>query len=176
MPPFASSTRHSLCLSSQSPTWTSLARAASTKNASWQLSTITCCASTRFAGPGGCFCLEAPSRCLGSSHDPHFVCCRVARPRQPDIGRRFPRPQARYGRIVVLVHFVVAGSDVDGDEFAVILRPKRRPHLPVENFSAKVAEFIEGTAWGGGRHGVSFSWLDGRIYCIVVAGTPLINS
>ena len=53
------------------------------------------------------------------------------------------RDRKRDSRIVVLVNFVVAGLDIDGDEFAVILRPERRPHLPVENISPESGEFIE---------------------------------
>jgi len=53
----------------------------------------------------------------------HPVCCRIARPHQPDIGVRAPESQPRHGCVVILIDFVLAGFNIDGDELAVILGP-----------------------------------------------------
>lgn len=44
--------------------------------------------------------------------------------------------------IVVLVNFVAAAPDMDGDEFAVILRPESRPHLSVEDISLETGVIV----------------------------------
>jgi hypothetical protein len=47
----------------------------------------------------------------------------------------------------VLVNFVVAGPDIDGDEFAVIIRGlERGPHLLIEDLPSEEGEFVWGMA------------------------------
>src|SRR6185437_13775020 len=92
------------------------------------------------------------SRCLESSHHSYPISRSISRTHQPHIGSRFPRPQARDGGIVVLVNFVVSGFDIDGDEFAVVLRAKRRTYLLIEDISPQGCKLIQRSTWLGGWH------------------------
>jgi hypothetical protein len=77
---------------------------------------------------------------------------RLADAPEPNLGRRSPSPQAHDCRVVVLIEFIIAGSDVHGDELTVVLGPEYRPHLAVEYLDSDSGHFVWTTSRFGGSH------------------------
>ena len=90
---------------------------------------------------------DGHSRRSGSSACSHPVRRRVSCLHQPDIGRRFPRSQARDSRVVVRIDLVFASIDINGDEFSVVSGLEDRPNLLLKDLAAKPGKFVRRISW-----------------------------
>ena len=63
-----------------------------------------------------------------------------------------PGSEPCHRRVIILVKFEVARGDVNGDELAVVLRPKRWPNLPVKYFNTDARKFLSRTMWTSSGH------------------------
>ena len=87
----------------------------------------------------------------GSWGPPHPVRCGLANPTQPNLGRWPTASQPRDRRVIVLVKFIVASADVNGDELTVVLIPQCRLNSAVEDL-AQSGDFLWAAAIFCGRH------------------------
>jgi hypothetical protein len=90
-----------------------------------------------------------------SLENPDPIRCWETGPHQPNIGRWFPRAQARDGSVVVLVNLKIAAVDVNGDEFAIILCTNGWTYPLFEDVLPKGGQFIKCTTAFAGWHGRS---------------------
>src|SRR5579883_3497557 len=92
------------------------------------------------------------SRHHGSRAPSHPISRRRPDAAEPDLRLRAARPQSHDGRVVVIVDLKIAGPDVEGDELAVVVGAKQRPHPAVEELRSEPGQFLRSPVWIEGGH------------------------
>lgn len=88
----------------------------------------------------------------GSSTAPHAIRRRLPGSLKPYLRRRTARPQALHRRIIIFIELEVAGPKIDGDELAVVLRPKPRPDMASEGVRPQLGNLFPAELRFGVRH------------------------
>jgi hypothetical protein len=67
---------------------------------------------------------------------------RLAYALKPNLSRRATRPQSCHRRIIIVIHFEVAGRNVDGDKFTVVFGSQPRPHMAIKSLGTETRKIL----------------------------------